>query len=176
MKTRTLLVIMFAVAFALPAVAGTRVPFAGSNSPKYAPGSDHPLAQPIANENVRVQIATDKIFRSCCAPPELVVSGKVTNIASQPIDYVRLVLQFKDSDGHVVHAEDTYNSKAITMFEDPEIARMLNEKPHFEPLAPGASDKFVFSVPMPLLPRYQTVSLGANVRHGAKMARVSVSP
>jgi hypothetical protein len=136
-------------------------------------GADgHPLAQPIASQEVRIDITSDSIFRSCCKPPDLLVSGKVTNLTSRPINYVRLVINMKDAQGRQVYSEDTYNHGAITLFEDPQIAKLLNEKRHFDPLAPGASDTFVFVIPMPLIPRYKSVAIAAgDVVHSPAMAQ-----
>jgi hypothetical protein len=49
------------------------------------------------------------------------------------------------------------------MGEDAEVSRILNEKPHFDPLKPGAKDSFSFSIPMPLLPRFSKVELYPDV-------------
>jgi hypothetical protein len=121
--------------------------------------NDHPLAQPVASHDVKIEIVHDRILRSCCRPPDLVVSGKVVNVTPRAIGYVRILIAMKDGDGHVVYAEDTYNHGAVTLFEDPEIAKILNEKPHADPIAPGASDTFVFSIPMPMIPRYKSTQV-----------------
>jgi len=39
------------------------------------------------------------------------------------------------------------------------VAEALNEKPHFDPLAPGARDTFNFQIPLPGVPRYQSVTV-----------------
>jgi hypothetical protein len=124
---------------------------------------DHPMTQVQQVKDVHVIISTDKIMRSCCMPPNLVVTGKVTNTDSHPIDYVKLVFSFEDDHGKIVHAETVYNSQAVTMDEDAEVSRILNEKPHFDPLKPGATDHFAFSIPMPMLPRFAKVTLYPDV-------------
>ncbi|MFZ1888427.1 MAG: hypothetical protein WAU33_10370 [Candidatus Binataceae bacterium] len=124
---------------------------------------DHPLTQVQQVKDVQVVISTDQIMRSCCMPPNLVVAGKVVNTDSHPIDYVKLIFSFEDAHGKIVHAETVYNARAITMNEDPEVSRILNEKPHFDPLQPGASDHFAFSIPMPMLPRFAKVKLYPDV-------------
>ncbi len=135
-------------------------------------GSDgHPLAEVVANPQVKIDITSDSVLRSCCRPPDLIVSGKVTNIASRPIKYVRLVITMRDADGRAVYSEDTYNHGAITLFEDPQIAKLLNEKPHFDPIAPGAKDSFVFAIPLPLIPSYKSAAISANATRGATTAK-----
>ncbi len=123
---------------------------------------DHPLAKPIPNSRVGVRIMTDRILRSCCMPPMLVIAGKVVNLTKRPINYVRVRVAFENPSGHALHAETVYNSKAVSMDDTPEIERMLHEKPHFTPLAPGASDTFVFSVPLMVLPKFAKVRVYAN--------------
>ncbi|MFZ0658067.1 MAG: FxLYD domain-containing protein [Candidatus Binataceae bacterium] len=124
---------------------------------------DHPMTQVQQVKDVHVVISTDKIMRSCCMPPNLVVTGKVVNTDSHPIDYVKLVISFEDAHGKIVHAETIYNSQAVSMGEDAEVGRILNEKPHFDPLKPGATDHFAFSIPMPMLPRFAKVKLYPDV-------------
>ena len=124
---------------------------------------DHPRTQVIAVKHVHVIISTDQIMHSCCMPPNLVVAGDVVNLDSRPINYVKLIFSFEDKNGKVVHAETIYNSRAVSMGEDAEVSRILNEKPHFDPLKPGAKDSFSFSIPMPLLPRFSKVELYPDV-------------
>jgi hypothetical protein len=123
---------------------------------------DHPLAEAMPNSRVAVRIMTDRIMRSCCMPPELVIAGKVTNRTAHPLDYVRLRIAFENAIGGNIYAETIYNSKAASMADSPEVERMLNEKPHFTPLAPGTSDTFVFSIPLPLLPKFAKVRVYAD--------------
>ncbi|MGC1678013.1 MAG: hypothetical protein WA740_10835 [Candidatus Binataceae bacterium] len=124
---------------------------------------DHPKTQVQQVKDVQVTISTDRIMRSCCMPPNLVVTGQVVNTDSHPINYVKFIFSFEDSHGKIVHAETVYNSQAVTMDEDAEVGRILNEKPHFDPLKPGASDHFAFSIPMPMLPRFAKVKLYPDV-------------
>ncbi len=133
----------------------------------------HPLAQPVANPEVRIEIASDQVLRSCCKAPDLVVSGKVTNLAAHPINYVRLVITMRDAGGSAVYSEDTYNRGAITLFEDPQIAKLLNEKPHCDPIAPGTTDSFVFSIPMPLIPSYKSAAISAQAVPASTTARAN---
>ncbi|HEY6395626.1 MAG TPA: hypothetical protein VIX12_09425, partial [Candidatus Binataceae bacterium] len=99
--------------------------------------NDHPLTQVVNNKDLKVDITADRIMRSCCMPPNLVVSGKVTNLGARPIDYVKLILSFEDKDGKIVHAENVYNMKAVSLGDDEQVQKILNEKPHFQPLMPG---------------------------------------
>lgn len=156
MKPRLFLALALIFGFASLAAAGAHVRVKPSDETRYRRLNDHPRAQPVANQEIKIEITTDDILRSCCKAPDLIVSGKVTNIAPQPIDYIRLIIALKDGNGRVVYTEDTYNHGAVTMFEDPAIAKILNEKPHFDRLVPGASDTFVFTIPTPILPSYKT--------------------
>ncbi len=180
MKKRLLIlpVAVLAAIFGLVSFAATGVQVGLPDRPAPAasvsPVSDtgvgldgHPLAQPVANPEVRIEITSDDVLRSCCKPPDLIVSGKVTNLASRPINYIRLVITMRDAGGRTVYSEDTYNHGATTLFEDPQIARLLNEKPHFDPIAPGSTDSFIFSIPMPLIPRYKSAAISANAVRGS---------
>jgi hypothetical protein len=124
--------------------------------------NDHPKTEAISNSALKIKITTDRIMRSCCRPPDLVVAGKITNASAQPIKYVHLLFAFEDQDGKVLHAESTYNNKAVSMGDDEEIAQMLKEKPHFTPLNPGDTDSFAMSVPLPLLPKFAKVEMFSN--------------
>ncbi len=180
MKKPLLLAASMVFAFASFTLAGTSVERGSKQSAirslsgamdKNHGADGHPLAQPVANHDVRIEIVKDDIFRSCCKPPDLVVSGTVTNRTPRPINYVRLAIAMKNASGQVVYSEDTYNHGAVTLFEDPTIAKILNEKPHFDPLAAGASDTFVFSIPVPVIPSYKSVSvLALDVVRGAAIA------
>ena len=44
-------------------------------------------------------------------------------------------------------------------YQGAEVGKILNEKPHFEPLPPGSKDHFTFQIPMPMLPRYAKVEV-----------------
>lgn len=120
---------------------------------------DHPETRVVPSQDVKVVITKDSIMRSCCMPPNLVVAGDVTNITPHPVDYVRMVISFEDAKGKIVHAETIYNMKAASLGEDAEVQQLLKEKPHFEPLKPGGSDKFSFSIPTPMLPKFAKVEL-----------------
>src|SRR6202795_3767411 len=120
------------------AAAGIRVGMRDQPAPatSLSPVSDngrgpagHPLAQPVANPEARIEIASDEVLRSCCRAPDLIVSGKVTNLAAHPINYIRLVITMRDAGGRSVYSEDTYNHGAITLFEDPETAKLPNKNP-----------------------------------------------
>ncbi len=124
--------------------------------------NDHPKTQPIGNPDLKIKITTDRILRSCCRPPDLVVGGQLTNASGQPINYVHLLFAFEDADGKVLHAESTYNHMAASMADDEEMEQILNEKPHFTPLKPGDSDTFAMSVPVVLLPKFAKVELFSN--------------
>lgn len=123
---------------------------------------DHPKTQAIGNPDLKIKITTDRIIRSCCRPPDLVVGGQVTNTSSGPINYVHMLFAFEDQDGKVLHAESTYNHMAVSMQDDEEMEQILNEKPHFTVLKPGDSDTFSMSVPTVVLPQFSKVELFAN--------------
>jgi hypothetical protein len=126
---------------------------------------DHPKTEVVKNELVKIDITKDAIMHSCCMPPNLVVAGKVTNVTSEPIDFIHLNFAFEDKSGKILHAEGLYNHKAESLNDDPSIQKILNEKPHFVPLQPGESDTFAFSIPCPDLPEFDKVELYAsNVR------------
>ena len=115
--------------------------------------NDHPKAEAVSNPRLKVAINSDRIIRSCCRPPDLVISGHVTNVSAEPVNYVHFVFAFEDKDGKVLHAESVYNHQAESLSDDEEVERILKEKPHFTPLKPGESDTFVMDVPTPLLPK-----------------------
>jgi hypothetical protein len=123
---------------------------------------DHPKTEAISNPGLRIAINTDRIIRSCCRPPDLVVSGHVTNVSQQPVNYVHFVFAFENEDGKVIHAESVYNHQAESLSDDEEIERILKEKPHFTPIMPGGSDTFVMTVPLPLLPKFAKVEMFSN--------------
>ncbi len=123
---------------------------------------DHPKTQVVKNELVKIDITRDSIMHSCCMPPNLVVAGKVTNLTSQPLDFVHLNFAFEDKNGKILHAEALYNHKAESLNDDPSIQKILNEKPHFTPLQPGETDTFAFSIPCPDLPEFAKVELYAS--------------
>jgi hypothetical protein len=124
--------------------------------------NDHPKTEAISNSALKVKITTDRIIRSCCRPPDLVVSGHVTNVSQRPIDYIHFLFAFEDDDGKVLHAESTYNHMAESMADDEEIERILKEKPHFTPIKPGDTDTFTMAVPLPLLPKFAKVEMFSN--------------
>jgi len=124
--------------------------------------NDHPKTEPIGNPDLKIKITTDRIIRSCCRPPDLVVGGRVTNASSKPINYVHLLFAFEDADGKVLHAESTYNHMAASMADDEEMEQILKETPHFTVLNPGESDSFAMSVPVVLLPKFSKVELFSN--------------
>lgn len=149
-------------AFSL-AQAGTHVTIKNAddyhNNPAYKARYDHPLTHVIANKNVKVDVTTDTIMHSCCMPASLVVAGKIQNVTTQRIDYVRLIFAFEDKDGRVLHTESMYNYKAVSLNDDAETREILKETPHFTPLAPGDTDTFSMQIPGISLPRYEKVEL-----------------
>jgi hypothetical protein len=157
--------LLFALAIALPsaALAGARVVMKDADHARrdalIKKLNDHPLTRVVPNENVKVQITTDTLVRSCCMPTQLVVAGTVTNLSSQPIDYVKLIFTFEGKDGRVLHTESLYNEKAASLNDDDQMQRALNEKPHFTALAPGATDRFSFGIPTELLPACSKIEL-----------------
>jgi hypothetical protein len=124
--------------------------------------NDHPKTEAISHPGLKIAINTDRIIRSCCRPPDLVVSGHVTNVSQQPVNYIHFVFAFEDADGKVLHAESVYNHQAESLSDDEEIERILKEKPHFTPIKPGDSDSFVMDVPLPLLPKFAKVEMFSN--------------
>lgn len=124
---------------------------------------DHPMTRVVQAKQVHVIITTDQIVRPCGMPPALLVAGKVVNTDPHPIDYVKLNFIFMDPHGKVVYAETAYNHRAVSMGADAEVNQTLNEKPHFDPLAAGATDHFSFSIPTPMLPRFSKVELSPEV-------------
>src|SRR5215469_6514571 len=145
------------------ALAGAQVPFQDSETARQEALRkayyDHPATKVVPSRDVKVVITKDSIMRSCCMPPNLVVAGDVTNITAHPVSYVRMVISFEDAKGKIVHAETIYNMKAASLGEDADVQHLLNEKPHFDPLQPGGSDTFTFSIPTPMLPKFAKVEL-----------------
>ena len=123
---------------------------------------DHPKTQVAPNDQLQVVVTDDVIMRSCCMPPRLVVGGKITNVSNRPIDYVRLHFAFEDHNGKVLHGESLYNYHAESLADDAYVQKVLNEKPHFEPIGPGQSDIFRFSIPCSELPVFSKVELFSN--------------
>lgn len=167
---KKLLLTALFVSFATAAFAGAKVQIKPNAEAQEAARQraydkalhDHPKTEPIANRDLKVAITTDQILRSCCRPPDLVVTGKVTNVSSRPIDYVRLLFAFEDEDGRVLHAESIYNHAAESMNDDEQVQAILKEKPHFTPIPPGGSDTFTMMIPVILLPRFSKVELYSN--------------
>lgn len=146
--------------------AGTRVEMKDSDQARQAADIhkryDHPKTQVVKNDELKVDITRDQIMYSCCMPPNLVVSGKITNVSPRPIDYVRLNFAFEDNRGKILHAESLFNHKAESMSDDANVQRILNEKPHFDPIQPGQSDTFGFSISCTELPMFSKVELFSN--------------
>jgi hypothetical protein len=133
---------------------------------------DHPKPALIANPEVQFEVTYDQILRSCCRPPDLVVEGKVTNTSSKTIDYIKMEMLFRGTDGKIVYRDNAYNRRAVTLGEDEETRRILGDTPHFDPLPPGATDTFAFDIPLILVPYYKTVDLQATeIARQAEMAR-----
>jgi hypothetical protein len=164
---KKLLLTALMMTFASAAIAGTRVDIKPSEEAENAARQavydkilhDHPRTEAIDNSKLKIAITTDRIMRSCCRPPDLVVSGRITNRSASAIDYIRLLFAFEDQDGKVLHAESIFNHRAESMSDDAEIQAILKEKPHFTPIAPGDTDTFTMSVPLPLLPKFAKVEL-----------------
>jgi hypothetical protein len=167
---KKLLITALFLTFASAALAGARVEIKPNEDAQEAARqaaydkylNDHPKTEPVSNPDLKVKITTDRIMRSCCRPPDLVIGGKVTNASKQPINYVHLLFAFEDGDGKVLHAESTYNYKAQSMADDEEMEQILKEKPHFTPLNPGDTDSFSMSIPLLLLPKFAKVELFSN--------------
>ena len=158
------------LAMASTALAGARIEIKPSEEAQEAARqaaydkylNDHPKAEAIDNPALKIKITTDRIMRSCCRPPDLVIGGRITNASAQPINYVHILFAFEDADGKVLHAESTYNHSAESMADDEELQQILKEKPHFTPLKPGDTDSFSMTVPLPLLPKFAKVEMFSN--------------
>jgi len=167
---RKLLLFAMVMSISVPALAGARIDAQSTDAAKEAARqeahqralNEHPKTQPVPNDDLKVVVTRDVIARSCCRPPDLVVAGNVTNLTSHPVNYIKFIFSFEDENGKVVHAEEVYNRRAESMGDDAEVQRILKEKPHFTPLAPGETDTFAFSMPTPLLPPFAKVELFAN--------------
>jgi hypothetical protein len=167
---KKLLITALFVGFATAAFAGTRLEMKPNAADQETARQraydkalhDHPKTEPISNRELKVAITTDQIMRSCCRPPDLVVSGKVTNVSPQPVNYVRFLFAFEDEDGKVLHAESVYNRAAESLSDDEQVQAILKEKPHFTPIPPGGTDTFTMVIPVILLPRFAKVELYSN--------------
>jgi hypothetical protein len=166
MKKLIVIAIFLAFGAARISFAGTHVEMKDSEQARQAKDIhrryDHPKTQVVKNDDLKINITTDQIMYSCCMPPNLVVSGKITNVSSRPIDYVRLNFAYEDNRGKILHAESLFNHKAESMADDENTQRILNEKPHFEALQPGQSDTFGFSISVTELPMFSKVELFSN--------------
>jgi len=170
MKKLVALAVMIALGVASAAHAGTHVTIKESEAARELRAiqaqDGHPLTHVIPAADLNVKLTSDVIMRSCCFPPALLVAGDVTNTATEPLDYVKLTLTFEDEHGKAVHTESLYNSKAASLNDDAEVQRILNEKPHFDPIPPGASDHFAFTVPLPMMPHFTKVELVSEPTRG----------
>lgn len=166
MKKLIVIATFLAFAAASTTFAGTRVEMKDSEQARQAADMharyDHPKTEVVKNDQLKIDITRDQIMHSCCMPPNLVVSGKITNISPRPIDYVRLNFAFEDKSGKILHAESLFNNKAASMADDANVQRVLNEKPHFDPLLPGQSDTFGFVISCTELPVFSKVELFSN--------------
>jgi hypothetical protein len=166
MKKLIVAATLLAFCSAATAFAGTRVPIKDSEEAAQEADMharyDHPLTQVVPNDELKVVITRDVIMHSCCMPPNLVVSGKITNISDKPVDWVRLHFAFENKDGKILHGESLYNHQAESLADDPYIEKVLNEKPHYKPIKPGESDTFGFSVSCTELPVFSKVELFSN--------------
>jgi len=166
MKKLGVIAIVLAFSTAGAAMAGTRVEI--KNSEQAAAEKDmhirydHPKTQVVPNDQLKVVVTRDVIMHSCCMPPNLVVSGKITNTSDKPIDYVRLHFAFEDKNGKILHGESLYNHHAESLADDPYVEKILNEKPHYDPIQPGQSDTFGFSISCTELPVFSKVELFSN--------------
>jgi hypothetical protein len=166
MKKLITIAILVAFAAASTALAGTRVNIKDSEDAAAEADMhrryDHPRTQVVPNDQLQVVVTRDVIMHSCCMPPNLVVAGKITNTSDKPIDYVRLHFAFEDKHGKVLHGESLYNHHAESLADDPYIQKILNEKPHYDPIMPGQTDTFGFSISCNELPVFSKVELFSN--------------
>lgn len=166
MKKLIAIAIFLALGTASTALAATLVKSdhcdrARANADMLLP-DDHPKTQVVPSDQLQVVVTSDVIQRSCCIPPNLVIGGEITNVSDRPIDYVRLHFAFEDRNGKVLHGESLYNYHAESLSDDAYVQKILNEKPHFDPIRPGQSDTFRFSIPCSELPTFSKVELFSN--------------
>ncbi len=166
MKKLIGIAIFLAFSAASVTFAGTRVEIKDSEQAREEADMharyDHPMTQVVPNDQLQVVVTRDVIMHSCCMPPSLVVSGKITNVSGRPIDYVRLHFAFEDRDGKILHGESLYNHHAESLSDSEYVQKILNEKPHFKPILPGQSDTFGFSISCTELPAFSKVELYSN--------------
>jgi len=166
MKKLIVIIIFLAFGAATVAFAGTRVEIKDSEQAAAEKDMhlryDHPKTQVVPNDQLQVVVTRDVIMHSCCMPPNLVVAGKITNVSDKPIDYVRLHFAFEDKNGKILHGESLYNHHAESLSDDPYVEKILNEKPHYDPILPGHSDTFGFSISCTELPVFSKVELFSN--------------
>ncbi len=166
MKRLITIVTFLAFCVATAAFAGTRVGVKSSEDAAQEADMhrrfDHPMTQVVPNDQLQVVVTRDVIMHSCCMPPNLVISGKITNVSNKPIDYVRLHFAFEDKNGKILHGESLYNHHAESLSDDEYMRKVLNEKPHFDPIKPGQSDTFGFSISCTELPQFSKVELFSN--------------
>jgi hypothetical protein len=163
MKKLVTIVTFLAFCAATAAFAGTRVAVKSAEDAAQEADMhrrfDHPMTQVVPNDQLQVVVTRDVIMHSCCMPPNLVISGKITNVSNKPIDYVRLHFAFEDKSGKVLHGESLYNHHAESLSDSEYVQKVLNEKPHFDPILPGHSDTFGFSISCTELPEFSKVEL-----------------
>jgi hypothetical protein len=166
MKKLIAIATLLAFSAASTAFAGTRVQIKDSEDAAAEADMharyDHPLTQVVPNDQLKVVVTRDVIMHSCCMPPSLVISGRITNISERPIDYVRLHFAFEDKSGKILHGEGLYNHHAESLDDSEYVQKVLNEKPHFDPILPGHSDDFRFSISCTELPVFSKVELFSN--------------
>ena len=166
MKKLIAIIIFLAFGAVTVAFAGTRVEIKDSEQAAAEKDMhlryDHPKTQVVPNDQLQVVVTRDVIMHSCCMPPNLVVAGKITNVSDKPIDYVRLHFAFEDKNGKILHGESLYNHHAESLSDDPYVEKILNEKPHYDPILPGHSDTFGFSISCTELPVFSKVELFSN--------------
>src|SRR5271165_4608191 len=166
MKKLIAVATLFAFSVASAAFAGTLVDIRDSEQAAAEADMhrryDHPKTQVVPNDVLDVVVTRDVIMHSCCMPPSLVVSGKITNISNRPIDYVRLHFAFEDKNGKILHGESLYNHHAESLSDSEYIQKVLNEKPHYDPILPGKSDTFGFAISCTELPVFSKVELFSN--------------
>src|ERR1700683_2983198 len=93
-RVKKLVLAALMMTFASAAIAGTRVDIKPSEDAENAARQavydkilhDHPKTEAIDNSKLKIAITTDRIMRSCCRPPDLVVSGRITNRSAGPLD------------------------------------------------------------------------------------------
>jgi hypothetical protein len=114
------------------------------------------IGESVAN---RADLSLLKTWVAPRRPSVRTSSSRPSNVSDRSIDYVRLHFAFEDRNGKVLDGESLYNHHAESLSDDAYVQKVLNEKPHFDPIRPGQSDTFRFSIPCSELPMFSKVEM-----------------